>query len=234
MFRVFSLLIAVSIAVSGAQALDRKPLDAVNIDALLGETQVMPAENGVAHTTLFWWLPSEYWEAIFSQDDTINEQDAEEIIALLQDVFLLAVVQADISRFGAFEFYPREEILQHLEVHFYSGEGADSALQAVDSIDPDLSLVLGMLKPVLAASIGEMGNNMHFLVLEPEPGESERKADPYGAGRIELRAKRRDGQQLQANIELPLDSLHVPRMCPNGKPAHVSWKFCPWSGERLK
>jgi len=189
MSRIFSLLVAVSIMVSGAQALDRKPLDEVIVDAMLGETQVMPSENGVAHTTLFWWLPSEYWEAVFSQDDTINARDAEKI---------------------------------------------ETKLETVDSVDPDLSMVLDMLKPVLAASIGEMGNNMHFLVLEHEPGQSGQSVDPYGAGRIELRAKRRDGEQLQANIELPLDSLHVPRMCPNGKPAHVSWKFCPWSGERLK
>jgi len=220
--------------VSGAQALDRKPLDEVIVDAMLGETQVMPSENGVAHTTLFWWLPSEYWEAVFSQDDTINARDAEKILALLQNVFLLAVVQADISRFGAFEFYSREEIERNLDVRFQSAEEIETKLETVDSVDPDLSMVLDMLKPVLSASIGEMGNNMHFLVLEHEPGQSGQSVDPYGAGRIELRAKRRDGEQLQANIELPLDSLHVPRMCPNGKPAHVSWKFCPWSGERLK
>jgi hypothetical protein len=34
-------------------------------------------------------------------------------------------------------------------------------------------------------------------------------------------------------LETPLNSLFVPRTCPNGKPAHVSWKFCPWGGERL-
>jgi hypothetical protein len=37
-----------------------------------------------------------------------------------------------------------------------------------------------------------------------------------------------------AELELPLDSLFVPRLCPNGKPAHVSWDYCPWSGKKLK
>jgi hypothetical protein len=25
----------------------------------------------------------------------------------------------------------------------------------------------------------------------------------------------------------------LPRMCPNGKPAHVTWVVCPWDGSKL-
>jgi hypothetical protein len=34
-------------------------------------------------------------------------------------------------------------------------------------------------------------------------------------------------------IEMPIDALFVQRMCPNGKPAHVSWVVCPWDGGKL-
>jgi hypothetical protein len=46
--------------------------------------------------------------------------------------------------------------------------------------------------------------------------------------------KTRKDVQLTSRVGMPLDSLFKPRFCPNGKKAHISWEFCPWSGKKLK
>ena len=63
--------------------------------------------------------------------------------------------------------------------------------------------------------------------------DGKRILDPYQPGGLQVDLKRKNNQPLQAKIEFPLNSLYVPRRCPNGKPAHVSWKFCPWTGAKL-
>jgi hypothetical protein len=57
---------------------------------------------------------------------------------------------------------------------------------------------------------------------------------PFDAGAVIVkfggRAKRQD---ISLTIERPIDALLVPRLCANGKPAHVSWTYCPWDGKKL-
>ena len=57
--------------------------------------------------------------------------------------------------------------------------------------------------------------------------------DPYLQGLISVQIAKRNGDLMTADIEMPLNSLFVPRKCPNGKDAHISWKYCPWSGKLL-
>ena len=82
--------------------------------------------------------------------------------------------------------------------------------------------------------MGNLGSNMHFFVLNDELESSPRLIDPYLKGHISIQLERRDEVQLDARIEMPLNSLFIPRKCPNGMDAHVSWKFCPWTGKPLE
>lgn len=81
--------------------------------------------------------------------------------------------------------------------------------------------------------MGNLGSNMHFFVLADRNANDERIIDPYEVNALRIGLKKSDGERLNVVLETPLNSLFVPRTCPNGKPAHVSWKFCPWGGERL-
>ena len=38
---------------------------------------------------------------------------------------------------------------------------------------------------------------------------------------------------MTARVELPINALFVPRLCSDGREAHVTWNYCPWTGERL-
>ncbi|MBW4643856.1 MAG: hypothetical protein KME23_12850 [Goleter apudmare HA4340-LM2] len=56
---------------------------------------------------------------------------------------------------------------------------------------------------------------------------------PYKSGKLNISFNGKGNQQIGSVVNLPLNSLFIPRLCPNGKPAHVSWKYCPWDGTPL-
>lgn len=221
------------LAVSCAVAAERKPLSLVNTDEFTRDTQVSPLQAGDDHVAMVWWIPTEFWEAIQARDATTSEADKKAMLDALSGVSLLAAVQADVSPFGAFDFYPMEEVEQKMVITYTDSSGKSQKLSPMHSIPPNLEIVLGIFKPILGAAMGNMGNNMHFYVLDDTSKASARLVDPYQGGKLKVAMHRRDGTQLISEIETPLDALFVPRKCPNGKDAHISWKYCPWSGKEL-
>lgn len=94
--------------------------------------------------------------------------------------------------------------------------------------------MLEMIKPVLGSAAGNLGLNMHFFVLDDNNTEKRRKMDPYQFGELNFQIGERNGELMKATLSLPLNSLYLPRKCPNGKDAHVTWEYCPWTGEKLE
>jgi hypothetical protein len=230
------LLITVLIVLSFTilLAADKKPIRDVDIDAITDDTQVSFTGAGNEHMALAWWVPIEFWQAILAQDNTISETEKNAMLDAMSGVSLLAVVQADITTLGAFKFYSKENIEKEMFISFTDPAGRNQRLRTMQTIDPNLEIVLGVFKPILGAAMGNLGNNMHFYVLNDRPGSSLRLIDPYQKGRISIQISKRGGDLMTAAIEMPLNSLFVPRKCPNGKDAHISWKYCPWTGKRLE
>lgn len=216
-----------------AFGIEKLPIEAVSTDAITTDTQATPPNSGDDHLALAWWIPVEFWEAVFARDETTSEADKKALIDSMKGISLIAVVQADISKFGAFRFYSKKEIESKFDLTFTNEKGKRKKLKKITEIDPDLEIVLGAIKPILGAAMGNLGNNFHFYVIDDQNADSSRTLDPYAKGTIEVQLARRDKTEMTAQIELPLNCLFVPRKCPNGKDAHVSWSFCPWTGKPL-
>lgn len=229
------VLVATLLVLTAADALgaERKPIRDVDSDALTGDTQVLALGAGDDHIAMVWWIPVEFWQSTLARDPTTSDSNKRSILETLSGTSLLSVVQADISDLGAFDFYRKEEVAEKMTIDFTGPRSKKQALEPMRAIDPDLEIVLGVLKPVLGAAMGNLGNNMHFYVLNDRSADSTRLVDPYRYGLLSVQLSKRTGERMTAEIEMPLDSLFVPRKCPNGKDAHISWIYCPWSGERL-
>ena len=221
------------IAAAGvALAQERMQFDRVALDSLAADTQGTPGGTDDSYVALAWWIPHEYWAVAFSREAGMSAAERDEVIATLRDYSLLAVVQADIQTLGTFRFYDLPTVTDALEVTVESG-GRTRRLEPLGEVSTDLQVLLGALKPILASAMGDLGSNMHFFVLADRTATDERIIDPYLANTLKVGLEKRSGERLDIVLETPLNSLFVPRTCPNGKPAHVSWKFCPWGGERL-
>jgi hypothetical protein len=233
----FSLAIAMLFAacsmVDFSPAAEKKPLKDVDSDSFTSDTQASPKGAGDKHLALVWWIPNEYWESIFSRDANVSDAERDALLKSMSGISLLAVVQADISDLGAFRFYSKNEIENNMAISYTGADGQKQKLAPLAQIDPDLETVLGVFKPILGAAMGNLGANMHFYVLSDKSAASARIVDPYLEGKLNVDLKKRDRSPLEATIAMPLNALFVPRKCPNGQDAHISWKYCPWTGERL-
>ena len=213
-------------------ALERKPIEDINMDDLTAETQQMPS-SGDEHLTLAWWIPIEFWKTSFSSDPSIPPEEAAQMLSNLRKFSILGVVQADISEQGAFQFYSEEKVKEGLKVFVIDSNGLKSPLLPSTREDPSLTELLNVMKPILSGAMGNLGQNLHFFVFDDLDPDDKRIIDPYQSGSLQIATTTSDGKAMWSEIQFPLNALYIPRKCPNGRDAHVSWVFCPWTGKKL-
>lgn len=227
--RILLLTSALLMTVS-ADAIERKSIDQVDVNALTAETQAMA--GGADHMDMVWWIPLEFWEATLRQGGGVPEAQIEQMLAILENHTVLGVVQADISPFGAFTYFDKEKVMDGLVVEVLDTDGNLQSVSHTEPADPDMRLMLDQMRPVLAQAMGNLGENFYFFPLPNANADGDRYLSPYDEGKLRVTVGRGE-QSSVVEIEFPADSLFVPRMCSNGKPAHVSWTHCPWGGKKL-
>jgi|TARA_R110002051_G_scaffold68972_1_gene124146 hypothetical protein len=73
------------------QAQQRRDLKEVDLDAMLDETQF--ASDNEDYIDLIWWIPMEYWKAVYAQDPSIPQDEADEMISILKNYDIVAAVR---------------------------------------------------------------------------------------------------------------------------------------------
>lgn len=229
--KLLTAVLAAVLFANIAFSIDRKPSSEISPDDLTDETQTFP-ETSQDHVCLLWWIPVEFWTATISSDPTIDKATADLILGTLENYMIIAGVQADIDNVGNFFFYNEAEFTKTFTVEYVDGKENSVTLTPATNRDETLEELLKALKPVLSNAMGNMGSNFHFLVY-PAKVNGTRLVDPYTQGELKYKLESKTGEKIDANLEFPLNSLYFPRKCPNGKDAHISWKYCPWTGEKL-
>ncbi len=237
LFTTTLTLICLNILTSGwflqsrVLAQETRKLEDVEIDRLIDETQASDSNQGI---TLVWWIPQEFWGVALHQDPSLPDANRNEILNTLSPYFMLAVIQGELSSFGGARFYDEATVKQNLTVFFEDERGRTQTFTALEQIPSDIELLQRTIRPMLSQMMGNMGQNFHFFTYENVDSDGKQQISSYENGIIQIQlAGIGKVSDSQFQIELPLDSLFVPRLCPNGKEAHVSWKFCPWDGTRL-
>lgn len=214
---------------TNASAFEKKQPKDVDISAMTNETQRTSYAGGVH---LAWWIPPEYWEASLSRDANVTDTARKQVLDTLRGYSMLAVVQAEVGALGNFTFYERDAVIKGLKLELSDGKDWASLVPLAE-VPQKLAPLLKVLGPILSSAMGPMGQNMNFFVLDDQK-KGGRLISPYEPGMLRITLTDNKGVKLEPLlIEFPLDSLYVPRRCPNGKPAHVSWMVCPWDGSKL-
>jgi hypothetical protein len=224
------LFLAASVALPvAAHAVEPKQMKDVNAAALTAETQKMSTVDGIH---LAWWIPPEFWEASVSQREDVPASSREAIVKTMRGYSMLAITQGESSPFGNITFYDRESILKGTKIEVHSGKGWNT-IAPTEKVPDDLQQLIKVMSPMLESSLGKLGQNLQFFVLDDEV-KGARLMSPYGHSSLRVTLTDKRGTAVTPFMfEMPLDALYVPRMCPNGKPAHVSWSVCPWDGTKL-
>lgn len=226
-----SCLIALSLATS-VGAVERLPIEAVNLDALISETQKeVNQPNGFG---LVWFMPETVFVRLLSDGGQIPRNQLAEVRSLLKGKCVVAIVRAHVSSFGTFAFFDESTVRRGTKITIQKPSLEPIPMHQLDDIPPDLTLILNVMKPVLANALGPMGKNIHFYVFKNTAPDGTRIYDPYKDEKVHISfAKMGRLPATKATYDTICDSLFKPRLCKNGKRAHVTWKYDPWSGEKL-
>ncbi len=235
-YRILCVFLALTLYTS-ANAAQKKAFKDVNIGDLVRETQKQEqirGSSGKNALRVAWWVPLEYWQASLGASGKVTTAMMEQMIKELSPYYIIALVQTEISTFGAFDFYSKNEIRQNASFEFVDAQGKSKVLQPLIKLDGNIALLLQNMKPVLSAAMGNLGRNMHFYAFSNADGKGGKLLSPYKSGKLKIKLKDRVGAAPSVlEIETLIDALHVPRKCSNGKNAHISWKYCPWDGQKL-
>ena len=212
-----------------AGAFEKKQMKDVDVAALTNETQRMSYTDGMH---IAWWIPTEYWDASMSRDANVKDAARKKVIDILSRYSMVAVVQAEVGPLGNFKYYDRDSITKGMKIELSDGK-TWTVISPLSDVPDELAPLLKVLGPILSSAMGALGQNLNFYVLDDKAKDG-RRISPYEPGSLRITLTGKSGATLEPFlIEFPLDALYVPRRCPNGKPAHISWVVCPWDGSKL-
>ena len=201
-----------------------KDLKKVSIDALLTETQF--SNDHPDAMELIWWIPTEFWEISFLQDNSSSQEDINALKAMFDGYELFAVVKGKIGYFGGITYEPLEVILNELEVTY-----KNKTLEQVkkDKIPSDLLNFLSAMQPMMANMFGSMGENMHFVLMQDNPAKSVLPINAIGEDNLTIKLA-----EFTQEVDLPLSKLLKEKVCPIDKELHSGkWQYCPFHGNEL-
>jgi len=87
-----------------------------------------------------------------------------------------------------------------------------------------------MIKPVIANTLGPLGQNMHFLLFPAKDKNGQNIAEAKKEGAFSVKLGEREFKW-----RLPLGSLLPPKICPKcGEKLSGAYNYCPYDGTPLK
>ena len=219
-----NIIFICAVAFSTLAFSQKKPFDKVSIDAFISETQFgSDSQNDV---DLIWWIPTEYWNAIFAQDPSTSQSEKDIIISMLKDLAVVIVIKGKVGVFGGITYDTKENIKAITSIS-YKGEKLKMASE--DEIDPDVLNFMSIIKPMMKNMLGSMGENMQMFIFENPKDKAVLPIDPYSDNELKFTLG-----TLERNVSLPLSCLLEEKICTednsewNGK-----WNFCPIHGTKL-
>lgn len=202
-----------------------KPIENVSFDSFTTETQY--SSDNMDYVEMIWWLPTEFWKIIYTNDPTIGQNEIDQIVSMVDNYLIAIVIKGRIGMFGGVNYQSYEDLKSHVQVKY-----KNELLKIVEHnrLDSDLQNLLSIMKPIMSNMLGNMGQNLHFFVFDNPDNKKVLPVDSISNDNLYFSM---DGFSI--NADLPLSSLLLEKICPednaqlNGK-----WDFCPFHGKKLK
>lgn len=202
----------------------KKALNQVSIDAFISETQY--SSDNPDNIEMIWWLPTEYWNVVFSQDQTTSKADQDAIISMLKDFVVVVAIKGKVGMFGGITYETKEHIKAIINVSYKKEK---LAMVSEDNIEPDMLNFLSIIKPMMKNMIGPMGENMQFFLFQAPKNNELLPIDPYSNNELTFALG-----DFEKDAELPLSCLLEEKICSeDNKTWNGKYNFCPIHGSEL-
>ena len=196
------------------------------IDRLLSETQLNSSSSDKLE--LVWWIPDEFWIESFKSDPNVTEGDIDEWLSYLSKYSVFIVISGDIGTFGQVTYKSAESI--HKNTHLYDRYNKRYYPLNQDEVSSETKYMLEICKQILSSMMGDMGENMNWVIFNNQNHKGERLADPFIPGEFTLSVYSENYK-----FRCPLGSLIPAKFCPVcNEEYNVAWEYCPWNGNKLR
>ena len=198
----------------------------IDVERLISETQKQTADPN--RLTSVWWLPEEFWQSIFSEDETMPEEAVEEILAVVRPYALFGIFDGTLGPLGGATFTDPETLREFIVLVDKHGQRYPPL--EPEKISPDARNLAMMMQPLLAGILGPTGESVGFFFFPAVVGDSEpiASATAKGGFRVEV------GDQV-FEWKTPLGSVLPPKTCPVDREQMSGlWTYCPWHGKELQ
>lgn len=173
-----------------------------------------------------WWLPYEYWEILFDQQLLESKQTTEELLAILKQHNIFAVMKGEIGQNGNVVYKSGDEITQN--IIFTDAYGSRYFPVKPENTEYRLQMLFTNFKPVFAQMMGSYGQNINLVVFDVSQNP-ESRPNPTDTGRYYMKFFNKD-----YSFRLPVGSFLPPKYCPvDGEKYKGHWDYCPFHGNKL-
>lgn len=196
------------------------------LDLLTTETQFL--DTGSDKMFMLWWIPNTFWELSLSMDGSMGEDEIGEFMETLNPYIIVAVLDGNVTNFGAVKYKEYEEIQN--SIFLLADDKKIAALnRETDNIDPSVTMLLEIFKPILTNMLGPMGSNMNFYLFPAEAAGkqivNEREEDHFTI----LYDDKKHEWELPFEAMLPLKGCSICDKQLSGR-----YNFCPYDGTKLE
>ena len=198
----------------------------IDFDMLMNETQIFLDDPD--KMLMVWWLPKEYWIATAEEDPFFDTNMAEETIDVLNPYIVTFIIVGRIGAFGGIKY----ETIEKIYDNSYLQLSTNHKLYPIkrDKIDPDVINFMEMMKPIFANMMGQMGENMQYVLFNAQ----------YQNGEDYINSKSKDYFKLnvlenEVKFNLPLASIFPKKTCSKcDEILNGTYNYCPFDGTNLE
>jgi hypothetical protein len=196
---------------------------AVDIQKLTRDTQRTSQSSG--QVTFVWWMPQAWWEASLNSNPSLTPEGRTQILAVLDEYLLFAVVRARMASTGAIDARPKAEMLSNARLEI---DGTKIDPIPPQDLAPTAQAILLGIKPILASLLGKFGQSVE-IVAYPGKHDGKRLLDAAQPGSFRYTL-----YDETFTWRLPLPSLLPAKFDPKtGDEFPGDYQFNPYTGAPL-
>ena len=134
------------------------PVGAVDIQKLTHDTQRTSQSSG--QVTFVWWMPQAWWEASLNSNPSLTPEGRTQILAVLDEYLLFAILRAKMAGTGAIDARPKAEMLSNARLEI---DGTNIDPIPPQDLAPTAQAILLGVKPILASLLGKLGQGVEIV-----------------------------------------------------------------------
>jgi hypothetical protein len=160
-------VLIVGLALLGLPAKTVLAADATSVDTNALGYQTQRLTNDAGQFFMAWWVPQALSQAIIRDTAHLQQADSDRMALALEPYIVFALSRGQVGEHGLEDVHDRADLLRksHLTV-----DGQTMTAAPADQNDPGAMAALEIIKPALAATLGNNGKGIEFALYRSPPG----------------------------------------------------------------